>query len=184
MGEICVRHYALLVFAAREKTRWHVTSACKKNGDPIQNRYAKRRKTITDKLKIAPKTLSALLTILSLTNPHWSRVPTTEDGCYPHWSRTSAGRYVYKLTSKQKVVKHTEKRAGSIFLGSLVSLPSQEPYAQALGKNTQKTLPQLVACGGDFGNWEPRERFDNERKRRHDALIGSVPNSRRPNRKG
>jgi hypothetical protein len=59
---------------------------------------------------------------------------------------------VYKLTSKQKVVKHTEKRAGSKKFGSLVSLPSQELCAQVLGKNTQKTLPQLVACGGDFGN--------------------------------
>jgi hypothetical protein len=63
-----------------------VETRCKENGLPaLRKRYAKRRKTMMDKLKMLARIQTCFI----------DNLEPDEKGCYPDWSATSAGKYKY-----------------------------------------------------------------------------------------
>jgi exonuclease V gamma subunit len=88
------------------KTQWHVLSNCKENGIPaLRKRYAKRRKKMMDKLNIPVKTQLCFIYNLG----------PDENGCYPDWSRTCAGKHMnkFKHQKEKKVVRLMKKHRGA-----------------------------------------------------------------------
>ena len=87
------------------ETQWHVMSACKHNGNPTV------RKRL-DKTKESDE----------VTN--W-------DLCYPDWSRTSAGRHVYKFKHQNEKGGEAHEEAPEV-LPSLVSkrTPNEDSQTQ------------------------------------------------------
>lgn len=81
----------------KTETQWHTLSTCKVQGIPeMRKRYAKRRKTMMDKLKIP---IAIQLCFIDNLEPD-------EEGCYPDWSSTSAGKFKYTFKHQtEKVVQ-------------------------------------------------------------------------------
>jgi hypothetical protein len=89
----------------KAETQWHTMPSCKENGLPaLRKRYAKRRKTMMDKLKIP-----ARIQVCFIDN-----LEPDEKGCYPDWSATSAGKYKYEFRHRRKKNSETNgKKQGS-----------------------------------------------------------------------
>ena len=89
----------------KTETQWHTLSTCKVQGIPeMRKRYAKRRKTMMDKLKIP---IAIQLCFIDNLEPD-------AEGCYPDWSSTSAGKFKYTFKHQtEKVVQQMMKHRGA-----------------------------------------------------------------------
>jgi hypothetical protein len=87
-----------IVYAGRLKHSGVSCLSCKHG--TVQKRYAKRRQKNDEQVENSH---------LCLSNVKLQRLPSTArigfsdvNGCYPDWSRTSAGMQVYKSSTKKK----------------------------------------------------------------------------------